>query len=365
MYSSATFSRYIGRQFVTWFVLLLLIFLSLILLLDTVELMRRAGSKPDITAQVLFQMALLKLPETGQQVFPFVILFAGMFTFWRLTRSAELVVARAVGVSAWQFLTPVLVAALLIGVIKITLVNPIAAVFITKYDQLQSKYLKQRSSTLDISKAGLWLRQIGEGDEQYFIHAEAANPNTLELRNVMVLLYKDENTYLGRVDAPSANLKNGRWELNDAQVNRPKQDPEEMDTYVIPTELDMKTIEESFAPPDTISFWNLPHFIHTLEMTGFPTTRHRLHYDTLLSQPLLLCAMVLFAAAFSLRLPRRGGAMLMVTGGVLTGFVLFMATDIVKTLGMSETIPVLMAAWMPTGISLLIGVAVMLHLEDG
>jgi len=74
---------------------------------------------------------------------------------------------------------------------------------------------------------------------------------------------------------------------------------------------------------------------------------------------------VLFAAAFSLHMPRRGGTLIMVSGGVLTGFVLFMATNVVKTLGMSETIPVLMAAWMPTGIALLIGVTALLHLEDG
>nr|WP_247897033.1 hypothetical protein [Azospirillum argentinense] len=40
-----TLSRYIGRQFVTWFLLLLGILLSIILLLDVVELLRRAGTK--------------------------------------------------------------------------------------------------------------------------------------------------------------------------------------------------------------------------------------------------------------------------------------------------------------------------------
>lgn len=364
MYSSATLSRYIGRQFVTRFVLLLLVFLGIILLLDVVELLRRAGSKPDITLSLVIQMALLKLPEIGQQVFPFVILFAGMFTFWRLTRSAELVVARAVGVSAWQFLMPVLLAAALIGVIKVTLINPVGAVFIGKYDQLQTRYLKQRSSSFDISRSGLWLRQQLDND-QYFIHAETVNPATLELSNVIVFVLRDEKTYVARVDAPSAALRDRRWELQDAVVNRPKRDPEELASYTIPTELDMAQIESSFAAPETISFWELPRFIHTLELTGFPAVRHRLHYASLLAQPLLYCAMVLFAAAFSLRLPRRGGTMIMVAGGVLTGFALFMATDIVKTLGLSETIPVPMAAWMPAIIALLVGVTALLHLEDG
>lgn len=364
MYSSATLSRYIGRQFVTWFALLLLILLSIILLLDIVELLRRAGSKPDITLGLVIEMALMKLPEIGQQIFPFVILFSGMFTFWRLTRSAELVVARAVGVSAWQFLMPVLIAAALIGGVKVTLINPVGAVFIAKYNQMQDRYLKLRTSSFDVSRSGLWLRQQGDR-EQFFIHADQINPQTFEMSQVIVLRFDRDMKYLGRVDAPTAVLKARQLELVGATLNEGKKESETVATYTVPTELDRATIEESFASPETISFWQLPRFIQTLEATGFPATRHRLHFQSLLSQPLLYVAMVLFAAAFSLRLPRRGGTMAMVTGGVLTGFVLFVATDVIRTFGISETIPLAMAAWSPAAVSLLLGIAALLHLEDG
>ncbi|WP_029007095.1 LPS export ABC transporter permease LptG [Azospirillum halopraeferens] len=365
MYSSPTLSRYIGRQFVLWFGLLLLMLLGIIVLLDVVELLRRAASKPNISFGMVVEMALLKLPEIGQQIFPFVILFAAMFTFWRLTRSHELVVARAVGISAWQFLMPVLLAAALIGVFKVTVINPLGAVFVARYEQMENRYLKMRSSTLDVSNTGLWLRQGGEDGRQFFIHADAVQPQTFELTKVVVFEFDAAMEYLARIDAPRASLLSGQWELRDAVINRPRDDPERAASYVISTELDRATIEESFAAPETISFWALPRFIATLESTGFPAARHRLHYQSLLAQPLLFCSMVLFAAAFSLRLPRRGGTMLMVAGGVVTGFVLFVMSDVIKTFGMSETIPVPMAAWMPTGISLLLGIAALLHLEDG
>ncbi|MGQ9368892.1 LPS export ABC transporter permease LptG [Azospirillum sp. A39] len=365
MYSSPTLSRYIGRQFVVWFVLLLLMLLGIIVLLDIVELLRRAASKPNVTFGLVVEMALLKLPEIGQQIFPFVVLFSAMFTYWRLTRSHELVVARAVGVSAWQFLMPVLLAAALIGVFKVTVINPLGAVFVARYEHLENRYLRLRSSSLDISRAGLWLRQASADGRQFFIHAESVQPHTFELSHVVVFEFDEAMDYQARVDAPSAGLKDRHWELRDAVLHRPRLDPERVASYTIPTELDRATIEESFARPDTISFWALPRFIATLESTGFPAARHRLHYQALLAQPLLFCAMVLFAAAFSLRLPRRGGTTMMVTGGVVTGFVLFVMSDVIQTFGMSETIPVLMAAWMPTGISLLLGIAALLHLEDG
>ena len=81
---------------------------SVTFLLDYIELMRRGGTRAQATWGMLLQMAALKLPHTAQDVMPFAILFGTMLVFWRLTRSNELVAARAAGVSVWGFLTPAL-----------------------------------------------------------------------------------------------------------------------------------------------------------------------------------------------------------------------------------------------------------------
>ena len=76
-----------------------------------------------------------------------------------------------------------------------------------------------------------------------------------------------------------------------------------------------------------MSFWALPGFITLLEQSGFSAQRHRLHFNILLAQPFLFCAMVLVAATFSLRMQRRGGAALMIIGGVVAGFLLYFVSD--------------------------------------
>ena len=124
-------------------------------------------------------------------------------------------------------------------------------------------------------------------------------------------------------------------------------------------------IQESFAPPETMSFWDLPGFIETLEAAGFSAVKHRIHWQSILATPMLLCAMVLIAATFSLRLTRRGGTGLLVLGGMFAGFLLFFLTDVVLALGMSGSIPVILAAWAPAGVFTLLGLAMLLHLEDG
>ena len=67
----------------------------------------------------------MKLPYVGQQVFPFAVLFGSMISFRRMTLSSELIVARASGLSAWQFLFPVLCAAMVLGFFKISLLSPL------------------------------------------------------------------------------------------------------------------------------------------------------------------------------------------------------------------------------------------------
>jgi len=109
----------------------------------------------------------------------------------------------------------------------------------------------------------------------------------------------------------------------------------------------------------------LPAFIDLLEQSGFSAQRHRLYFNVLLARPFLLCAMVLVAATFSLRMQRRGGATTMIVGGVISGFILYFLSDIVVALGLSARLPVMLAAWTPTALSTIFGTSMLLHLEDG
>src|SRR5690606_783049 len=106
-------------------------------------------------------------------------------------------------------------------------------------------------------------------------------------------------------------------------------------------------------------------FIKLLETSGFSAHRHRLYWYTLMAQPLLLGALVLIAATFALRPTRRGGTSWLIMGGVLAGFLLHFLSDVVFALGLAGNIPIVLAAWTPAGVCLLIGASILLHAEDG
>ena len=63
-------------------------------------------------------LSFLRTPTFAEQALPFAVLFGSMIAFLNLSRKMELIVARAAGVSVWQFLTPPVVVIVLIGVCR-------------------------------------------------------------------------------------------------------------------------------------------------------------------------------------------------------------------------------------------------------
>jgi lipopolysaccharide export system permease protein len=361
---SLTLSAYIGRQFAVRFGAVLMALTALVYLLDTIETLRRASTRQEVTLPIVLQLSLLKLPQLVQEMIPFVVLFTTMLTFWRLSRSHELTVVRAAGISVWQFLLPALAIALLIGAFRLAVLNPVGAVLYASYEQTESKLLRGRTSLLSVAQSGFWLRQT-DGRSNAVIHALRVSSQEMELYDVVVFNYEGTDRFVSRIDAASARLEPGVWVLKDARISVPDRVTQFEPTYRLATDMTLDRIQESFASPETISFWELPAFIRVLENAGFSAVRHRLYWHRLLAGPLLLFAMVLLAATFSLRPPRRGGTLALVVAGIAAGFLLYFVSNLVAALGQNASIPVALAAWTPAGVSTLVAVTLLLHLEDG
>lgn len=360
-----TLSRYLFGQFLVNFVALLFGLLMVIYIFDTVELLRRAAKVDSAPLGVVLQMGIYKLPEAGQQIFPFAVLFSALFTFWQLTRRSELVVVRATGLSVWQFMMPLAFAAFLIGVVQMTVVNPIGALMIGKYERFKADALGDDDVLVALSGQGLWLRQRTQEGETALLHAAGVRYPEWELKQVMVLFIDPARGFSRRLDAESARLENGAWVFAGAVQNVPGRPPVRLAHTTLPTSLSINEIENSFADPKTVPFWTLPSYIDTMAGTGFNVTPLKIEFQALLAKPALLVGMILLAACVSLRPQRQGGASQLILAGVVLGFIVFFLSNFLQALGASGQIPIFMAAWFPPIIYCLIGGGGLMILEDG
>ncbi|MBP5215265.1 MAG: LptF/LptG family permease, partial [Alphaproteobacteria bacterium] len=96
--------RYVNRQLLLSFFIVFFGILGIILMFDTIEALRRVSGRENITFWFTVQYAVSRVTKTAEIVIPFVLMVAGMITFWRLSKSNEFVVIRSTGVSIFGFL---------------------------------------------------------------------------------------------------------------------------------------------------------------------------------------------------------------------------------------------------------------------
>lgn len=377
---AATLARYVAWRFAASVLAMLLSLTLLVSLFDFIELLRRAATRPDAGFALVAQIAGLRIPFVILQILPFAVLLGGILAFWRLTRSSELIVARAAGVSAWGFLSGPVLVALLAGVVGTLAVSPLSSAMLARAERLDYAYLRASAGLTALAGGRLWLRQSDRGLEPMGVAILSGRPiasarpapgappapGRFMLGDVSVWRLSADDRPLARVEAPRARLLPGRWVLEDAVsfvADRGEASPPR--SMTLPTELTPDRIETSFASPDTLSLWALPGFIAVLESAGFSAVRHRLHFQSLLALPLLAAAMALLAAGFSMRPSRRGGVARMIGAGVAAGFSLFVMDKITGEFGEAGTLPVALAAWAPTVAGLLLALSLLLHMEDG
>ena len=356
-------SQYIIRQFLMSFLAVMLALGSIILLFDVIEVMKKEAVSSFGFGNIL-TLGLLKLPNMILTILPFIVLIASIIVFRRLTKSHELVIIRAAGQSVWQFVTPLLLTSFIIGVFSVTVFNPFSAAMFGKYQRMDD----DRKGTPHISSSqGLWLREHRDG-KMYVLHAQGLlqEKYELKLKNISIFIFSDQNVFLKRIDAIRATLNDGYFELKDARTYENGKVIEKKDILEVPTDLTLGKIQENFASPETISFWDLPEIIDFFESSGFSAHPHRLHLQSLLVSPFLLMTMILISAVFSVDPnQRRGGSALKISAAVVSGFLLYFMTRITYALGFSTALPIAFATWSPPLIFALISISLLLHQEDG
>lgn len=364
MMGSATLGRYFAGRFLVAALGAFFGVLLLLVLIDYIETVRYTSRLESAPPLMVAQMSFYRVPQLLEKLMPFCILVGAMICYFALSRRLELVVARAAGISAWQFVTPALLGALCLGVLATAGYNPLSASMRERSKEIESELFKNAPGAGVQDAAGFWINQI-EPDGQTIINATRSLQQGVRLAGLTLFSFDNALRFRERIEAKEADLEPGRWVFHGVRrftLNSPPVDQAEL---ILPTSLTPKQARNSFSTPDTVSFWQLPAYIRSSESSGFATAGYRLQYQKLIAQPFLLAAMVMLAAAVSLRFFRLGGVQKMVLSGVASGFLLYVLSKVTDDLSKADLMHPIAAAWLPVLMGGLTGLMALLFQEDG
>lgn len=370
-------SAYLARRFARLLVLVALIFLAILFLVEMVEQVRRFADE-NIGLSGAAHLSILNITGSFYAILPLITVLAGIALFVNLSRTSEMVAIRASGRSGMRAVASPAITAMLFGVLSVAILNPMVAATSKQYDAMVAGIQSGDRDTISLGDSEVWLRQSlsftrpdGQAESgQIVIRASRASPDAATLYDATFMLFTPTEGPVGRIDAREARLSNGNWLLTDAKewpltAPNPETAARVLDSFEIPTELTAERIRDGFGQPDSVPVWQLPGYIATLEGAGFSAQRHKVWFQMELARPLLMAAMILIAAVFTMRHMRGRKMGTLVLAAFACGIVLFFFRNMAQVLGDNGDIPPVLAGWAPPLVGLLFALGALLQLEDG
>ncbi|MFY0691187.1 MAG: LPS export ABC transporter permease LptG [Paracoccaceae bacterium] len=360
---------YITRRFIWSFLLVFSVFLGIVVLIDMVEQIRRYDTS-QVGLLTAAELALLNTPTIMYRMLPLLVVLSTIALFLGLARTSEMVVTRAAGRSALRTLMAPVVTTALFGALAVAAFNPIVAATSEQYAEISRQYQQDPQSVTAVGDEGLWIRQ-GSAGGQIVIRAKRANPDGTRFFGVQFYGFNADGDAIYRIEADEALLQPGYWTLTSAKRwdfeagSNPERAAERQPEMTVPSDLTRDQIRDSFGSPASIPIWELPGFINKLDRAGFSALKHRVWLQMELANPLMMVAMVLIGAGFTMRHTRFGRTGMMVLFAVLMGFSIFFLRNFAQVLGENGQIPVALAAWMPPLAGIFMSLGLLFHTEDG
>ena len=345
MIRTFTINKYIAKEFLKILINALLIFFCLGFIMNLFEEIN-FFKYIDVGIYLPVLLSAIIVPSLLYNMFPFIILLSGIWFFRKIKKSDEVTAMKVSGMSNFSIMLMPGLLSIILGIFFITSVNPITSILVKKYEMIKGSYEKDKEYLAAITENGIWIKEKNENKNNII---RSSNLENGRLMNVTIYQFDQNNNFVKRIEASSANIKSLTWILKDVKIidedgNLLSKNTENISYNSI---YDLKKIKSLYSNLDTISFWSIKNEIELLEERGYSTKQMETKLHKSLSFPFFLLAMVLLSGVFSLGIKFRESNFAYVAVAIITCVIIYFFNDFSAALGKTERLPVEIAVWMP------------------
>lgn len=359
-----TLFRYFGAKYFLWITATCAGVTMTVSLIHAVELMRRVSNRnQDAEDFNVLNMVLLNIPTVIEMTIPITLIIGSMICFETWNRSNEFVVSRGFGRSIWSVLSPVAVVAILVGLVLVTIINPIGSVTSRHYENAMNSVFGSQEQRLSVSADGIWLRDDHSAGK-FIIHGDMLDVDESNIINPIVYAFDAQNNLTVRITAEAMQLTDRGWMAENARSWDASGVMTKEGSLMLPSNLAALDLGLSSEPPNTIAVFSLPAFIQLLERAGLPTVEHRIHFHKLLSMPLLLVGLAMISARATLTNLVGGRRARLFSRGLVIAVSVTLFAHFLQVLGGSLRLPVIVAAWAPALTVTVVGAVLLARMDE-
>jgi LPS export ABC transporter permease LptG len=344
---------YIGKLYLRIFGLTFMALLGIFLISNFIDLSDKLF-KGTATGTMLLQYMWYATPQYVYWCIPLSVLVGGLVTIGILTRTSELVVMRACGISLYRAAAPLLVFAVLAGGALFLLEENVLAYSNRRADSLRHVIRGGAPRTFDILNRRWVLGRKGEIYNYIYF-----DPRRTELSGFSVFRFSPKAWRLQSRAFYKTLAFTGQatgfeqtvvWKARDGWVRefdrtieeRSYRSADKVDVFVEPPQYFMT----EQADAERMTYQQLKRYIVELRASGINVTDYEVELHRKVSFPWVTLIMTLIAVPFAVTTGRRG-AMYGIGLGIVLALVYWITMSVFGAVGASGVIDPLLAAWAP------------------
>jgi lipopolysaccharide export system permease protein len=356
---------YMLKEFLRYFLLLLSIFTFIYLLIDFLDHIDNFIDYKSRWIEV-GEYYLYKTPFIVLQMSSISVLLSVIITFAVMHRNNEITALKASGVSVFRVTIPFILLGLFISLVNFILAEGMVPAANARVNELWRYEMHHEANR---PKMGAQRRYKG------WYRAERAIYNVRRFREkagliegVSLYFFDEEFKLTRRVDAQRGQYKDGQWTFFTGTDKTIGDKGHFKTSTFTEKQILLQVKPEDFQyeekTADQMSLAELDAFIAKLKREGYDTTYYQIDRQVKFSLPFVCTVLILIAIPLTLRQNResvmaRGAA---IGVGVAFAYLAFFAIS--RSLGHSQTLPIILAAWLPNIIFSLTGAYLLVTLRQ-
>ncbi len=338
-----TYEKYIIKSFINRFLIISIIFLSLIFILSVLE---EISFFKDLEVNFFYPyfLTLLTIPITLFEIFPFIFLLTTQLLFYELFKKDELNLLKTNGLSNLKVIRILFIISFAIGILTVLFYYNGASKLKFYYTDIKNNFSNDNKYLAVVTDSGLWLKDE-TNDSTLVVKANTIENNYLI--NVLINEF-DKNFNLQRIiNSKRINIENKNWVLENPTITKENIAKKKDEDLILKTNFDKEKINSLFSNISTLNLLELFNLKKDYENLGYSSDEIVIHLLRLSSTPFLFGILTVLSAVIMFNFRKNQSLFFYIVLGILMSVIIYYMNFMFSSLGNNGKIPLIMSIFLP------------------
>ena len=337
------YQKHILQNFLTKFILITLIFLSLTIILGSLEEIS-FSKKLDVNFLFPYYLTLLNAPITLFEIFPFIFLLTTQFVIYDLFKKDELNLLKSNGLNNLSIIKILFQIAIILGIFNVLIFYNLASNLKFHYSNIKNNLSDDNKYLAMVTKSGLWIKDEVK-DKKLIIKSKLFKDNFIS--NTVISEYDMDFNLIRIIQSKKIDIKNRDWIIYNPKITKDNITFTNEKIIFMQTNFNYDKIKNIFSNVSTLDVLKLFDQKKDFEKLGYSSDEIFTQLLKLITTPLVYAILTILSSIIMLNITKNSSLLVYITIGFLLSVLIYYLMFFFTSLGNNGKLPIMLSVMFP------------------